>query len=341
MRPYLLPLALAGGLACAGILVAGTLPRAVLLEGGTVVALLAVWRSGKDAAARNGYLAAVLLSAAGMVGGALAAEHGDGKLALILILPGIAIKLGLFPFWFWVPLVAESVPAAIGGLVIGVVDVAAFGEVLMLRTSQPALFANTTPWLLLAVVSAIGGAVLSLAQRDLKRVLAFSTIADMGLLTVAVVLSGPYGLAGATLGAATHALAKALLFASLAGPEAEGERLRNARGLATRHPLAGAGFVVGALAVLGVPPTLGYAAHWRIFATVGGNLPLLGALAGAAMLSAAMYGRAMALFWWGKTDTPPPVERAYNRPVFGAAVVLLALALLAAGLWPQLLGGVA
>jgi formate hydrogenlyase subunit 3/multisubunit Na+/H+ antiporter MnhD subunit len=105
--------------------------------------------------------------------------------------------------------------------------------------------------------------------------------------------------------------------------------------------LAGAGFVVGALAVLGVPPTLGYAAHWRIFATVGGNLPLLGALAGAAMLSAAMYGRAMALFWWGKTDTPPPVERAYNRPLLGAAVVLLALALLAAGLWPQLLGGVA
>ena len=341
MRPYLLPLALAGGLACAGILAAGTLPRALLLEGGTLVALLAVWRTGKDAAARHGYLAAVLLSAVGMAGGALAAEHGDGTLALILLLPGIAIKLGLFPFWFWVPLVAESVPAAIGGLVIGVVDVAAFGEILMLRTSQPALFANATPWLLLAVVSAIGGAVLSLAQRDLKRVLAFSTIADMGLLTVAVVLGGPYGLAGATLGAATHALAKALLFASLAGPEAEGERLRNARGLATRHPLAGAGFVVGALGVLGVPPTLGYAAHWRIFATVGGNLPLLGALAGAAMLSVAMYGRAIALFWWGKPDTPAPVARAYNRPLLGAAVVLLALALLCAGLWPQILGGVA
>jgi multicomponent Na+:H+ antiporter subunit A len=341
MRAYVLPLALAGGLACVGILAVGTVPRAALLEGGTVIALLAIWRTSKSAAARQGYLAAVLLSAVGMVGGALAAEQGDVKVALILLLPGIAIKLGLFPFWFWIPLVAENVPAAIGGLVIGVVDVAAFAEVLTLRTAEPALFANAMPWLVLAVISAVGGAVLALAQRDLKRLLAFSTITDMGLLAAAVVLGGEYGLAGATLGAATHALGKALLFASVAGPEAEGERMRNARGLAVRHPLAGAGFVVGALAVLGVPPTLGYAAHWRIFAAAGGNPLLLTALAGAAMLSVAMYGRAIALFWWGAPDTPPPVERAYNRTLLAAAVVLLALGLLAAGLWPQLLGGIA
>jgi formate hydrogenlyase subunit 3/multisubunit Na+/H+ antiporter MnhD subunit len=90
-------------------------------------------------------------------------------------------------------------------------------------------------WLLLAVAAAICGAVLALAQRHLKRVLAFSTITDMGLLTAGVVLGGQYGLAGATLEAAVHAIGKALLFASVTGPEAEGERLRNARGLASRH----------------------------------------------------------------------------------------------------------
>src|SRR5208283_3174756 len=133
-------------------------------------------RNAKTAAARNAYLAAVLLSAVGMVGGTLAAESGNPSLGLILLLPGIAVKLGLFPLWFWIPLLAESVPAVIGGVVIGIVDVAAFAEVLTLRGVEPGLFANSTPWLVLAVATAVCGAVLALAQRDLKRVLADSAI---------------------------------------------------------------------------------------------------------------------------------------------------------------------
>jgi formate hydrogenlyase subunit 3/multisubunit Na+/H+ antiporter MnhD subunit len=147
--------------------------------------------------------------------------------------------------------------------------------------------------------------------------------------------------AGAALGATVHALAKALLFASLAGPEAGSASLVDARGLASRYPVAGAGFVVGALAILGIPPTLGYAAHWRIFAAVAGNVPLLAALAAAAMLSVAVYARAIALFWWGGAGNVSEDPRAYNRPLLAAAVVLLALALLVAGFWPQLLGGAA
>jgi hypothetical protein len=46
------------------------------------------------------------------------------------------------------------------------------------------------------------------------------------------------------------------------------------------------------------------------------------------------------LFWWGPPDTPPPDSRAYSRPVLGAAVILLSLAVLAAGIWPQFFGGV-
>jgi formate hydrogenlyase subunit 3/multisubunit Na+/H+ antiporter MnhD subunit len=338
-RRLLSPLAAAGALAVAGVLVEPPLLRTLLLEGAAAVALLVLWWT-TGGAARRGYLVAVALSAVGMVGGAIAAEHGDAQLARVLLLPGIAVKLGLVPLWFWLPLVAEATPAVVAGLVVGVVDVAAFGELLTLRGAAPALFEPALPWLVLGGASAILGALLALAQRDLKRLLAFSTIEDMGLLVVSLVLGGEYGLAGAALGATVHALAKALLFASVAGPEAEGAPLVDARGLASAHPLAAAGFLVGALSVLGVPPTLGYAAHWRIFAAVAGSPPLLAALAGAAMLAVATYARAIALFWWG-TGSPPPPERGYRRPVLGAAVVLLTLALLAAGLWPRLLGGVA
>jgi NADH:ubiquinone oxidoreductase subunit 5 (subunit L)/multisubunit Na+/H+ antiporter MnhA subunit len=338
LRKLVAPLAVAGALAVAGLLAEGAILRTALLEGSAVAALALLWRTTATRGTRASYLAAVALSALGMVGGAVAAAHGQGRLAVALLVAGYAVKLGLVPLWCWVPLVAEAAPATVAGLVVAVVDVAAFGELAALRSVDPWIFAAPLPWLALGAASATLGALLALAQRDLRRLLAFSTVADMGLLAVALALGGPEGLAGAVVGAAVHALAKALLFVSLAGPEAEGAA-PGSRGLAARHPLAAIGFLVGALAVLGVPPTLGYAAHWRIFAAASGALPLLALLAAGAMLSVATYARAIALFWWGE-DAAPAAPRAYGRRTHAAAVLLLAAALLAGGVWPRLLGGV-
>lgn len=339
-RTLLLPLALAGGLAIGGILVQGSFARTGLLEAASVVALLTLWKTSGKSAARYGYLLAIVISAFGMVGGTLAVEQGNAHLALALLLPAIAVKLGLVPLWLWLPMITESTPAVLAGLVIGVVDVAAFAEVLTLRVAESWLFTPALPWIALGVASALLGALLALAQRNIKRLLAFSTVEDIGLLVVAVAFGGELGLTGALIGATVHALAKALLFASISGPEADGTPLTDARGLASRHPIGAVGFAVGALAVLGVPPTLGYAAHWRIFTAVAGNAPLLTALCGAAMLSVAIYARAIALFWWGP-DTSPKRPSQYNKIWMAVAVLLLAITLLAAGVWPQLLGGLA
>jgi formate hydrogenlyase subunit 3/multisubunit Na+/H+ antiporter MnhD subunit len=339
-RSLLLPLALAGGLAISGILVQGSLARTGLLEAASVVALLTLWKTSSKSAARYGYLLAIVISALGMVGGTLAAEQGNAHLALALLLPAIAVKLGLVPLWLWLPMITESTPAVLAGLVIGVVDVAAFAEVLTLRVAEPWLFTPALPWIVLGVASALLGALLALAQRNIKRLLAFSTIEDIGLLVVAVAFGGELGLTGALIGATVHALAKSLLFVSISGPDADGTPLTDARGLASRHPIGAVGFAVGALAVLGVPPTLGYAAHWRIFTAVAGNAPLLTALCAAAMLSVAVYARAIALFWWGP-DASPERPSQYNKIWMAVAVLLLAITLLAAGVWPQLLGGLA
>jgi formate hydrogenlyase subunit 3/multisubunit Na+/H+ antiporter MnhD subunit len=224
--------------------------------------------------------------------------------------------------------------------VIAIIDVAAFGEVVTLRTVAPQLFSPALPWLAVGAISAAGGALFALAQRNLKRLLAFSTVTDMGLMIVALVIGGAWGIEGAILGAAAHAIAKALLFASISGPEAEGAAMVNPRGLASQHPLPCVGFVVGALAVLGVPFTVGYPGHWRIFSTVAANVPLFVILAGSAMLNVATYGRAIALFWWG-SEIPAPCERRYSRVALGASIVLLTLAALIAGIWPRVLGGLA
>jgi len=337
----LLPLALAGGLALGGILAQGSLLRTGLLEAASVVALLTLWKTSEKAAARYGYLLAIAISAVGMIGGTLAAEQGNAHLALALLLPAIAVKLGLVPLWLWLPPVAESTPAVLAGLVIGVIDVAAFAEVLTLRISEPWLFTPALPWIVLGVASAVVGALLALAQRNIKRLLAFSTVEDLGLVVVALAFGGDLGLTGALIGATVHALAKALLFASISGPEADGARLMDARGLASRHPLGSVGFAIGALAVLGVPPTVGYAAHWRIFTAVAGNVPLFTALCGAAMLSVAVYARAITLFWWGSDTVSAERPVQYNKILMAVAVLLLAITLLAVGVWPRLLGGVA
>jgi formate hydrogenlyase subunit 3/multisubunit Na+/H+ antiporter MnhD subunit len=97
---------------------------------------------------------------------------------------------------------------------------------------------------------------------------------------------------------------------------------------------------VGALAVLGVPFTVGFPGHWRIFSTIANDTPLFVILAGSAMLSVATYGRAIALFWWG-SESPAPCERKYSRVILGASIALLALAALIAGIWPGVLGGIA
>jgi len=339
LRRWTLPLAIAGITACAGVLASGTTERSILLEAGSAIALLMVWKTGKPRA-RQAYLAAVVISAVGMVGGAIAAEHGHVQLARALLLPGIVTKLGLFPLWFWLPLLAESAPAVVAGLVIAIIDVAAFGEVVTLRTVAPELFSPALPWLAVGAISAAGGALFALAQRNLKRLLAFSTVTDMGLMIVALVIGGAWGMEGAILGAAAHAIAKALLFASVSGPEADGAAMVNPRGLASQYPLPCVGFVVGALAVLGVPFTVGYPGHWRIFSTVAANVPLFVILAGSAMLNVATYGRAIALFWWG-SEIPAPCERRYSRVALGASIVLLVLAALIAGIWPRVLGGLA
>jgi multicomponent Na+:H+ antiporter subunit D len=182
----------------------------------------------------------------------------------------------------------------------------------------------------------LGGAVLMLTQRDLKRLLAFSTIEDTGYLLLGLTLGGELGSTGAIIGATVHALAKALLFASLSAPEAEGPLTLETRGLASRFPLSGAGFLLGVLATLGIPPTAGYAARWRLYGAAAQTNPwLLAALLLGTSLAVLAYARVVATCWWG-----PSAEARRREPVtLIVALVGLSLALLLTGLWPSLLSG--
>ena len=175
-----------------------------------------------------------------------------------------------------------------------------------------------------------------LAQQDLKRMLAFSTIEDMGYLIFGVTAGGQLGLGGAYLGLTVHALAKALLFSSLAYVEAGIPLTLKSRGLMSRYPWSGMGFLVGALAMHGIPPLAGFGARWQLYevATQMG-LPFLGVLLLATAFAVLSYARVIALYWWGPTD-----ESKKREPILlAAALGGLCIVLLSIGLWPGFLIG--
>ncbi len=188
--------------------------------------------------------------------------------------------------------------------------------------------------------------------------LAFSTITGAGFIVLGVTLAGTFGLAGAAAGAAADALAMGLLFASVAGGEADGPLTLSSRGVARTHPLASAGFVAGAVAAIGIPFTASWAGHWRLYATALAASPaVLTVLIVATILSVLAYARVIALVWWGGEEETAALEAvepehrgealapvASPRSVWASepaplafAVALLMAAVLAAGVFPRIL----
>jgi len=336
-RSHLMFIIVSGLLALLGLGIDQSLIRLLTLEGAALVVLILVWKTSQEKVAGRVYMLTVILSAVAMITGTLLLEAGHSSLVLPLLLTGFAIKLALVPLYLWLPLVAEKTPASVIGLVVAVVDVAAFGELLMLRETSSWLFTAAAPWLTVALLSALGGAALMLAQKDLKRFLAFSTIEDMGYLILGVTIGGKLGLTGAAIGATVHALAKALLFSSLTRIEADEEPLTlNTSGLASRYPLSGAGFLIGTLAMLGIPPTLGYTARWRLYGAANqAGFVFMVVLLGATALAVLAYARVIALYWWG----PGKEKKQYEPVPLVLAVVGLSIILLIFGFYPGVFTG--
>jgi formate hydrogenlyase subunit 3/multisubunit Na+/H+ antiporter MnhD subunit len=318
----------------------------VLSTASELAAVGLVWSRGTPEAARAArrYLLAVVLALVCITAALALTAKGEhmpaaplDKLAVALMVVGFALKLGLVPVYFWVPAVARSSPAITTALIVAVVDIASFAELYALRGEAPWMFASYQGvWLALAVLSLLGGALLALAQSELKVMLAFSSVDDMGYLLIGLLTGGDAGLSGAWLGLVSHSVCKLLLFAAVgAAEQAIGRPVTlETRGLASRVPVASAAFMVGALAFLGVPPGIGFAGHWRLYlagAELGGPV-LLGAMALASALALLTYVRAIHRSWLGPCNLPQLARPAPHLAM--AVLVVLAVAAVALGTVP-------
>lgn len=331
-RKYAPLILLAGGASVAGLSVSAVMPRLGLLELGALLTIPLVWRSAKTSAGKNVYSAAVVLSAASLVLSEVLIDRGQPEWARALLLTGVAIKLAAIPLLFWLLSLADEVPSVVLGLIVAVVDMAAAGELIVVGQSSPWIMTPQGLWLGLAATTALCASLLMLTQCSLKRLLVLSTIEDAGFLLLGIASATFLGTKGAVVAVATHSLAKALLFTCLSVPEAAGE-LEMGTGLASRYPLSGLGFLFGMLAMLGVPPTLGYLGKWPLYATALQVHPaLLGVFACSSIFALIAYVLALTRVWWGTPVHEGPPAR---EPIaFKAVVVGLVLLLVTAGFWP-------
>ena len=341
---------LAGTATVAGMIVPDPWMRLGLLELGALLTVALVWQSARTRSAKLTYLVVVLISGLSLVASDLLLERGQPDWARAFLLTSVCVKLAAVPLFFWLLSLADELPAVVLGLIIAVVDMAAFGEFLVSVFTVHNYVLPSGLLLGAAAATSFLAALLMLTQRSLKRLLVLSTVEDIGflLLGTSSVFFNLIGLKGALIAAATHALAKALLFICLSGPEADGALDGEHTGLATRYPVATFGFLFGMLAMLGIPPTMGFIGRWRLYETaVQIGWPLAAIFILSSIFALIAYTLALTRVWWGPehvpnppSSPPHPIKEPY---LLQAVIVALVLLVLAGGVWPDalqmLLGG--
>ncbi|HTS02697.1 MAG TPA: proton-conducting transporter membrane subunit, partial [Thermoanaerobaculia bacterium] len=226
---------------------------------------------------------------------------------LVLALAGFGLKAGVIPLHVWLPDAHAAAPSHVSALLSGVVLKMGIYGLLRVFSMLPAYPA----WLGLALValgisSGILGVVLALAQHDLKRLLAYHSIENIGIILIGLGVGAlgmaqdrpawaALGFAGALLHVWNHAAFKSLLFyAAGAVIHATGTREIDALGgLYRRMRFTGAAFLVGAVAICGLPPLNGFVSEWLI--SLGSFRALTGEGGGVGVLGAAAAAPALAL----------------------------------------------
>lgn len=282
-------------------------------------------------------------------------------LALVLMLVGAGSKAGLAPLHVWLPLAHPAAPSHVSALMSGVMTkVAIYGfiRVVFDLLGEPAWWSSV---LLLALggATAVLGILHALMETDLKRLLAYSTIENIGVIFAGLGLSLAFEANGMGWAAAlaltaalfhvfNHSLFKSLLFFGAGAVlTATGQRdMDKLGGLIHRMPATSVAFLVGCVAISALPPFNGFVSEWMIFQAIlqspslpGWGLKIMvpavgGLLALAAALAAACFVRAFGVVFLGRPRTTV-AEGAHEVDGFSiAAMAVLAALCLLAGILP-------
>ena len=225
--------------------------------------------------------------------------------ALILVIVGLLFKLGAVPFHMWVPDVYAGSPTSVTAYLASAPKIAAFVIVLrLLATSLEPLIEVWQEMLIVVALLSIGfGNLVAIAQTNLKRMLAYSTISHMGFFLLGILSGDSVGYSAAMLYAVIYAVTSLGVFGCILHYSREGfeaDQLDDYRGLSKTDPWLAFLMLVFMLSLAGVPPTVGFYAMLSIFQAVIGAGLLWGAVAAAlfVVVGAFYYLRVVKLMYF-------------------------------------------
>ncbi len=227
---------------------------------------------------------------------ALAGQAYPFKLQLLvfwLFFAAFAVKVPMWPVHTWLPDAHTEAPTAGSVILAGVlIKMGAYG---FLRFSLPILpqatMAMLTPMLVLSVIAIVYGALICLAQTDLKRLVAYSSVSHMGFVTLGLFALNQQGLEGSILQMINHGLVTGALFLAI-GIVYERTHTREIAaygGLATTMPIFAGFFMVFTLAAVGLPGTNGFIGEWLILLGAFRSQPVYAVIAATGLILGAWY----------------------------------------------------
>ncbi|AXI79026.1 NADH-quinone oxidoreductase subunit NuoN [Peterkaempfera bronchialis] len=275
---------------------------------------------------------------------ALANTTGNDALLLIglaLLGVGLLFKVGAVPFHAWTPDVYQGAPTPVTGFMAAATKVAAFGALLrLLYVALPGMRWDWRPVMWgVAILTMVVGAILAVTQTDVKRLLAYSSIAHAGFILTGVIATNKAGVSSVLFYLAAYSFVTLGAFAVVtlvrdAGGEAT--HLSRWAGLGRRSPLVAAVFALFLLAFAGIPLTSGFTGKFAVFqaAASGGAVPLviIGVLSSA--IAAFFYIRVIVLMFFSDPKPDGP-SVAVPSPLTATAITLGVLVTLVLGLLPQ------
>ena len=250
--------------------------------------LISVWGGGRKEYSAIKYVIYTLVGSAMMLAGILSIYFTTGSLNMMelagltaarpfiplaamffLMLIGFAIKLPVFPLHTWLPDAHTDAPTAASVILAGaLLKMGGYGMIRLCVTIFPAVAMQfATLLVVLAVVSVLYGAAVTLRQKDLKRLIAYSSVSHMGYVLLGVFALSQVSLTGAVLQMFSHGIITGLLFAmvGLVYDKTHERNLDNLGGLARQMKVIVVVFSIAGLASLGLPGTSGFAAEFITF----------------------------------------------------------------------------
>jgi NADH-quinone oxidoreductase subunit N len=261
-------------------------------------------------------------------------------LGLALLLVGLLFKAGAAPFHAWTPDVYQGAPTPVTALMASCTKVAAFGAIL--RVLYVAFTTTRWDWRPLvwgvAIITMAVGAIIGLTQTDVKRMLAYSSIAHAGFLLVGLISLDQQGLSGTMFYLLTYGFTTIGAFAVVTlvrDADGEASHLSQWSGLAKRSPLLAAVFTLFLLALAGIPLTSGFTGKFVIFrAAYPVAAPLVVIALVASAVAAFFYLRVVVLMYLSEPAEDGPTI-ALPSPLTMTALAIAVAATIILGIVPQ------